>query len=226
MIRRSTLCVIGLLLFFASTVKADSPVPLNDFSKISKNGKYIFVLIANGDDPSNYNPMGQVWKKDELLRQKYPVSGLYLNDGSTTPLWTVDWNTDDYSLEVSSDGRHVVRVGPWPFQGQYQEDALSFYEDGQLIKKYLVQDLVALPGFLPKTVSHYMWLNEKVLDDDQGLLSIETKNGEKYTFELASGKIVEGHSLQLFLEIPLYFIGIMLVGGALLVWMYFRKARQ
>ena len=43
----------------------------------------------------------------KAIRDKWTVSGMYRNDGSTTPLWTVDWYA--YEVDVPNGGEHVVR---------------------------------------------------------------------------------------------------------------------
>lgn len=45
------------------------------------------------------------------IRKTYPKSGLYKNDGSTLPVWTVEWFAQE--VEPLSDGIHIVRCGPW-----------------------------------------------------------------------------------------------------------------
>jgi hypothetical protein len=164
---------------------ADEPNLVRDFSQASPNGEYLFVLLAN-ETRDSYNEAGSVLV-DENLRQTYAQSGLYRNDGSNTPLWTVDWNANE--VVVASDGRHLVRWGPFPASGQFDEIALEFYRDGQLLKSYQVKDLVKDPNKLPQTVSHYLWLKTSSYDDATGQLSLETEMGEQYSFDITNGAI-------------------------------------
>lgn len=62
---------------------------------------YVFVMLAPG------NPGRDVQHLPEI-GNAYRRSWLYRNDGSNTPLWTVDW----YAHEVlpSSDGKPLVRI--------------------------------------------------------------------------------------------------------------------
>lgn len=61
---------------------------------------------------------------------------------------------------------------------------LSFFNDGLLLRTYIVRSLVAYPNQLPHSTSHYQWLLEDSLDDMRGLLTVETQNHEKYVFGL------------------------------------------
>jgi hypothetical protein len=161
--------------------QADSEAPPRDYKLVTGNGNYVFVMLV----PSRLI-QSLTWLNREL-RNKYPSSGLYLNDGSNTPLWTVDW----YAINtyISSDGKHLIRMGPWPVKGNYSEVALSFYENGEEIKNYEVKDLVATPETLPESTSHYGWLEESFFDDKVGRMYIKTVNQEKYVFDVTTGEI-------------------------------------
>ena len=61
---------------------ADSEGSSYEYSMKSADEKYIFVMLrgCNHGEDIHFYPS-----------EKYPESGLYLNDGSAVPLWTVDW---------------------------------------------------------------------------------------------------------------------------------------
>ena len=141
----------------------------------------------------------------------YPASGMYLNDGLTVPLWTVDWNEFAF---VPSGGEHVVREGRWAqWSGSYSEEALTFFSNGQPLKTYTTGDLIDFPWLLPHTVAHYRWLpawgpaashehaalsvgGEKysnasvTFDDEHQLVHVLTLLGDQVTFDLRTGEIV------------------------------------
>jgi|GEM_PF-936996 len=182
-------CKIFLPLFVAllcfaipASVLADTPAPAHDYTQVTRDGHYIFVMLAR----EGYSSRGVLI--DDELRKKYAQSGLYKNDGSTSPLWTVDWYASD--VEVSSDGQHVVRYGPWPLKGDYTELALAFHKNGKELSSYSVGQLVMDPSRLPHTVSHYWWLSYPMFDEEAGRFSVETKNGEKHELDVATGRII------------------------------------
>lgn len=181
------LSIICFLIIAPVTVFADSPAPQYDYTKTVAKEKFIFVMLSIPDDPSAYGQGGA--EQDPKIRSQYTQSGLYLNDGSTEPLWTVDWYAFEVSL--SSDGEHLVKWGPWAFSNNYSELALAFYRNGQEISRYRVNDLVADPSSLPHTVSHYTWVRYSSFDDEQGTLSVTTLTNEKYLFDIKSGEILE-----------------------------------
>ncbi len=174
-----------------SLASADSELGPTEYTKSSKDKKYVFVMLA----PAKWRQFGK-------LHYKYPKSGLYLNNGSRTPLWTVDWY--EFDVEISSDGQYLVRWGTWPrFGDKYETLALAFYNNGKLIRQYRVKDLVANPKYLPFSISHYQWLRDKSFNDKNKRLTVVTykgwgspgseyKAGKKYIFDIKSGKVTNG----------------------------------
>src|SRR5919201_540577 len=64
---------------------------------VTKNRKFLFVML-----PPPY-------LRREFEPDKYPASGLYPNDGSTRPIWTVEWYSWGRDVDISGDGVHLVR---------------------------------------------------------------------------------------------------------------------
>jgi hypothetical protein len=172
------------------------------YKMVSGDGKYVFVMY-----PSSFRE-----HIDEA--RLYPLNGLYHNDGSTTPLWTVDWVAE---VLLPSDGIHVVRIGRWPRQEEGSDaEALTFFANGIPLKRYSVRDLVDFPSLLPHTVSHYRWnfgfwstgnrpnspmlyplgsergysVPTAVFDETTHTLTVETLHRDRITFDLNTGEIV------------------------------------
>ena len=71
---------------------ADSPGRPSSYVKPSADGRYLFVMIAPFSPESEASYWGgERATKIRAIRKKYRASGLYRNDGSPEPLWTVDW---------------------------------------------------------------------------------------------------------------------------------------
>lgn len=146
--------------------------------------------------------------------QKYRQSGMYPNDGSTTPLWTVDWQNRVF---LPNDGKHIVRQGSWArYSATYHEEVFSFISEGNLLKTYKTDDLTAFPYLLPHSSSHYKVINSlfnqdlpndgvlmKIdngegyplnsgvkIDNENKTFEIETLHGDKYIFDLQTGNII------------------------------------
>ena len=167
-----------VLLFSATCALADRPAPPRDYTKITENGEYVFVMLR---------PDVLAVKTYPDLRENYKLSGLYRNDGSGEPLWAVDW----YAIDVipSSDGKHLIRWGPWA--STTDQLALSFYEDGNEIKRYLISELVCDETKLERSVSHFQWFSENSYDDEQGTLYLKTSDKREYRFLIETGEILD-----------------------------------
>lgn len=183
--RLAFLLVPGVAL--ADSTVTPEPGWSGSYKVVSPDGRYVLVMLDGFYEPPADNVSPATDEKNKLLL-KYPHSGLYKNDGSTDPLWVMPYVSWRQGITLSSDGRHLVVWGGWPFtSGSYQELALAFYEDGRLRKSYAVGDLVANPTLLPHTVSHYTWLMDSSLDDEKGQLTVVTLHNEEYIFSMVSG---------------------------------------
>jgi hypothetical protein len=217
------LAVIALSLtaFHSPLARGDSPAKPYSNATQSSDGQFIFVMLS----PLPPEQDGAVLRDEfasqiRRIRQAYPKSGMYRNDGSREPLWTVDWYA--YRVEVPSDGVHLIRHGPWPPKGAFDTEAISFFAKGQLLKTYEVRDLVAAPEQLPQSVSHFQWLKSSRLDDAALTFDIDTMNGERYTFDVLNGDII-AHSRSWLLWALVGLYGLVAAGGAILLWFVVRR---
>ena len=149
---------------------ADSPARPAPFQKVAgSDGEYLFVMLTS-TAPTGEQPA-------------YPSSGLYRNDGSLEPLWTIDWYA--FGVDVSSDGQHLVRYGPWA--SSPNDLAVAFYDKGRLIKEYDIESLVSDFDALSYSVSHFMWRTEVGFDNLSNLLRIRTGSDDLHLFDVTTG---------------------------------------
>jgi hypothetical protein len=184
-----------LLAILALQVFADQESGGFGYTAITRDRKHLFVMLGPSDRSDG----------------PYPASGMYLNDGSTASLWTVDWNA--FAL-VPSGGEYLVRLGRWPrWSGHYREEALTFFSNGRQLRTYTTAELIDLPWLLPHSVSHYRWhlsWNPRESDDFAALTVSEerysnasvkfddptqsahvvTSLGDRMTFDLKTGEII------------------------------------
>jgi hypothetical protein len=145
--------------------------------------------------------------------EKYSQSGMYLNDGLTTPLWTVDWQNYVY---LPNDGKHIVRRGKLHYSATYREQVFTFLAEGNVLKTYETTDLITFPWLLPHSSNgyginyspldpdlpndgvlmkvdkfNYYPLNSgAVFDNEKQTMQIETFHGDKYLFDFNTGNII------------------------------------
>lgn len=171
----------------------------------SPNGEYLFVMIAPrpGSDHPALQPEKEPIQKELYAKYAATGSGLYRNDGSTQPLYTVDWYS--YRVWPANDGVHLVRLhGDFPLTEKFPasrrlpEDvvaeqvsgpALSFYASGKLLKVYSVRELVKNIESLPHSLHHVLWSADGVLTADGTQFGIMTQDSRQTYFDLATGAI-------------------------------------
>lgn len=78
--------------------------------------------------------------------------------------------------------------------------AVAFYEDGNLLVKYSVTDLIEDPKSVLRSTGHYEWLSldgERFPDstairffDSEKIFYLKTIEGIRYRFDITTGKIV------------------------------------
>jgi hypothetical protein len=138
--------------------------------------------------PGHVDSSSQDWRVTGTLPsesgQDYSASGLYPNNGTVVPRWTVDWYAGE--THVSRDGRFLVRVESFP--SDYTEVVLAFYDRGKLLREFAVGDLVSRPEVLQRTVSHFLWLDGVDLRDTTQTLRLRTLPGEAHTFDITTGR--------------------------------------
>ena len=184
---------IVLLLVGGALALASTYVP-STYTAESRDGRFLFVMISPFpvlEDAAfvDYSPLGrepsQVDRTREI-RARYSRSGLYRNDGSSTPLWTVDGYSP--SVAVSSDGVHFSALNDGDVK-DLSTKALAFYENGEEIRKYNVADLISSSNELIWNFGGYAWLNGFSFDDERNTLSLTLVNGERYRFDIKNGEI-------------------------------------
>lgn len=196
---------LGLFLFllcFSVTAFASYGEGAYGYTLETENKRFILVIHWRARD-------GTLVKMKGL--EKYPANGLYRNDGSTEPLWTVDWSNIALPL---NDGRHAIRFGRGgasPHTG-YSNESFAFLCDGKVLKSYAVRDFVEFPTLLPHSVcpGFAVWgaaspsqQLQFVLNGNQPLPSefpapdenahtilINTLHGDRFVFDYTTGEIV------------------------------------
>lgn len=171
---RRVLITFSLLLLWVGRAHADSLMSPHSWERVV--GAHRFVMLSRYDQASE--------------ERRYPASGLYPIDGPPEPLWTVDWYAYEGEVFLSPDGEYLVRMGPWPSGGKFDELAVAFHRNGALTRSYRVHDLVENPATLPQSVSHYQWHERVTFDPGHLRLTVATIPGITYLFDAATGEIL------------------------------------
>ncbi|MDX1373736.1 MAG: hypothetical protein R3321_14780, partial [Nitrososphaeraceae archaeon] len=122
---------------------------------------------------------------------KYYQSGLYDTNEDNKKLYGFDNFFNIYA--ISSDGRHFVTK---------EEKTLIFYKDGQIIKQYLLDELVTDLTKISNpldfdSMGYYYWINKIKTDYESDYLYLETADNILYLFDFKTGEILASTSFSL-----------------------------
>ncbi|TWU30293.1 hypothetical protein [Bythopirellula polymerisocia] len=197
-----------------SAIDADAGLPDYQSRKIeSKNGQYVLVLLTpkaerwqlsdltkHIDDVYDYlsEEEKQEWiedfKKEQVIEAEYSDSGLYTNDGSTDPIWTVPYFSTCQNVYVANDGIHmVVMYSPWDSSCSGTRQ-LSFYKSGSKVFSYK-SEIEFVPCMFMRLLMRLSFGLELPVDQDSFIddgsteFIVHTNQRDKLAFDLATGRL-------------------------------------
>ena len=133
------------------------------------------------------------------LDQAIP-NGVYYNTEPKELIFRIEYITGNIASSVSSgcfvisdDFRHFAVI---PFASR--DTALAFYDNGIMLKRYMIQDLVINMRSVERTVSTAQWENWEMrsFDNINNTLSLTTFEGRTYVFDITTGAIIEGKIIE------------------------------
>jgi hypothetical protein len=130
---------------------------------------------------------GYLYPKEETKETlKYPLPGLYPDDGSTTPIWTMPYQEQ---LKTSFGGRAYISSDRNSFVTIAQSHpgmALVFYHNSKVLKEYSYSPVDARrPKNQPCS---WEWFKEVYFDESTGVLVIDHLNGKTFAYSIYTGE--------------------------------------
>ena len=147
-----------------------------------------YSIEVEGDKTFYMTPRGDV-------TENQPQSGLYRNTIPPEPIYTVPVYYDYGALILSRDGSCFAGI-PWALQGdspsKLDGDAISFYNNGALVNRYTVGELLKDVKKARFSASHVAWeeYDKRSFDGATNVLTVKTMDGLVYSFDLATGEII------------------------------------
>lgn len=200
--KRFNIITLVVLLGAGSVNAKEFPRP---FSYAEKAGEqYIFVMLGPLMIDEEAAP-GDAKLLAEL-RAKYPASGLYPAAGGPA-VWTTDAPyAPSANAFASADGVHLALIeGDWwktkeyvvpkrlpdeKAEAQLHGPAVSFYANGQLLKRYTVDQIITDPSRLEHTPEHVLWAAGAALNDDTMHFVVMTQDAQRLTFDAKTGELL------------------------------------
>ena len=185
----------------------------------SEDQRYILVMVSPLPVDEDAGHPSYDGNEIRQIRAKYSKSGLYRNDGSTKPLWTIQYFSRPRQAEVyiAPDGEHLIFGADEWFVGW-------FFARGRSLAVYTVDDLVSycrVKSLLSLRLTSCVWSH---FDADSLTYTIRTNQGEEFTFDVTTGQVIRTQS-----PWPLCFaatfVGIIVALGFAMVFVL-RRRRQ
>lgn len=203
---RTVLCSLLLLIHLAAGACAGL-VDEHSWSATSPNGRFILVMTLGEDFVEELKKQGYEDNDRGIdLRREYPECGVYANDGSTVPLWTLPYYEQVYGAYITNDGAHVllaqeetkhtisnIPVGGYLYFHHRDGTHQSFPEHavgwGWGIKRLLIDQILGI-----KVDGWTAWISTE-FEPVGNIYTIDTDKGESYVFDIATGQIIRSSSL-------------------------------
>ena len=182
------LCLMISLLTLAliSRVASASIYFAGDYIIQIPTANLTFVMLA----PEDFF----VSHKDSVIREKYSESGFYDIKDATNLIQRIDWYAEEQHVHITSDGKHLVRVGG--LAPSNSNLGVAFYEDGELIKSYPRHDLEKLDLFLlyPSNPSslYYSHHRSYELKEETQEFFVRVQEKEVFIFDSSTGELISG----------------------------------
>ena len=195
--------LVAIMMFGSVTVFADDFV-IDPFRIVSEDGSRVFI----------YTPYPHFHQeRDSIL----PATGLYYN---TEPLELIYLLEDigwafESDFVFSSDFRYLAFFGRMSF-----DVALEFYEDGILIKRYMIDDLVKNMNEVSISTSRAWWEERagRSFDIVNNTLIITTYDNLTYVFDITTGEIIESSEASGFQHFIPVLVGVGLIVCAVTIF--------
>ena len=190
---------LALFTFGAAAAAAPLPEPLS-YAKPTPGDRFVLAVFGSLEAETKLKD-GDNKRHAAGVRAKYSVPGMYRGDQLVYPL---DGYAPDDNVYLTGDGRYVIRIeGDWwktkaytggtrlpPEVEQKQLDApaISFFEDGKLLKSHPLKSLITDPLMLQHSPEHIVWPSGAVLQEEQGKFLLDTQDTNRITFDYRTGE--------------------------------------
>ena len=178
------------------------------WKQVSEDDQYVLVMVS--PLPLDEDAGHEAFDAREIrnIRETYSQSGLFPNDGTTTPLWTLPYHNWTHEVFIGPDGQHLIIADDDWFQSHGH--VVTFYSNGNELASYSITDLLS-STYLRMPILRRIDGGAMTFDTDALTFTSRTNQGGAFVFDVTSGKIVRRSS-----PIP-KFIGIAIAGIAMAV---------
>lgn len=213
--------MVGLGLVGTPAITNAALPSLESWTHVSSDGQYVLVMISplSAAEEVEFSDADADVK---MIRATYMQSGLYRNDGSTSPIWTIPFKDVTHEVYLGPQGKYLMLAhdGGSNWSGHLGH-LVTFYSDGRELASYTDEKLFSLVELgLPQVArSEY----DNLAFDPQGMtFTIFGSQGVRIVFDVTSGQVIRHVS-----PVPMYVAAAILLFTSLVVigWFWLRCQR-
>lgn len=171
------------------------------WSKPSPDGKFLLVILLPKSYLSDEQDEHEFDSNDHF--DKFPESGVYLNDGSDKLLWKLPYYSHCYRVYFSDDGQHLIFAAEDTTHNTSDFSHLGAHiyfahqdSDEQSWQQHQVTRGLALKSLIDKLLNRqYLQWEEVTFDAANNTYTIQTSQHEEFVFDIRTGKKIRTTSL-------------------------------
>ncbi len=182
------LSVFVLLLTLVPVLLADSPATVCSFVEYSADRTFVFAMLAPGSETECRSQGPERLAEAKEIRSKYPVSGMYQTGDTAKLAWPIEEQWFAFKVHVLNDGKNLIRMGPWA--RDLRDEAFSLVREGKIVRTVLINELIRSESSVKRTVSHFFWMENAVLDQNSARFTVKTVEGLTYEFDIATAELI------------------------------------
>lgn len=188
--RKFAVLCLGLGLALVSTVVSAGLPGRPSWRQVSDDGRYVLVMVSPLPVEEDLEHNGVDANEIRSIRATYSQSGLYPNEATATPIWTVPYHDTTHQAFIGPQGKYLVLAHEdwYGWSGHFGHVA-TFYSSGTELASYLDTDLfsllyLSLPFLAPVD-------GDGVSFDARALtFTSSTTQGDTIVFDVTNGQIV------------------------------------
>lgn len=158
----------------------------------SDDGRYVLVMVSPlpVDEDADHSAFDA--QEIRSIRATYAQSGLYPNDGTATPLWTMPYHDWTHKAFLDANANNLVLAHD-NWQDSYGH-VVSFYSKGNRLRAYSITDLVASLQFKTLITGQAIDCRGVAFNSRPLTFTMRTNQGESFVFDVRTGKILHHSS--------------------------------
>lgn len=216
--RKFVVLCLGLGLALVSTVASAALPGRPSWRQVSDDGRYVLVMVSPLSVDEDLEHDGVDADEIRSIRATYFQSGLYLNDATTTLVWTVPYHDTTHQAFIGPQGQYLVLAHEdwYGWSGHFGHVA-TFYSSGTELASHLDTDLfsllyLSLP-FLARVDGDGVSFDARALT-----FTTHTTQGDTIVFDVTNGQIIRQTS-PIFKSIGVVIVGLLVAAVILALLM-------